>query len=227
MPDPVANSSLPAELLELYAPLLVEPDPILVVAHLAQSLDGCVALHTGESQWISGQEDILHTHRLRALVDAVVVGVQTVLDDDPQLNVRLCEGQDPVRVVLDPRGRAHRGLRVFREGPPTWRFCARAEREHDVVLPVHDGLFAPADVLAALAERGIRRVLVEGGGVTVSHFLAAGCVNRLHLVVAPVLLGGGRRAFPSPLVQELAAARRMPARPIPLGSDWLFDCELR
>lgn len=218
--DPADHPVLPHS---VYAPLLHGP---LVVAHLAQSLDGCVALHTGESQWISGEEDLLHTHRLRALVDAVVVGVRTAVDDDPQLTVRHCEGPDPLRVVLDPTGRAPDHLQLFTDGRPTLRIVAEATRPYDVVCRCVDGRFAPADVLALLATHGCTRVLVEGGGVTVSRFLAAGCIDRLHLVVAPVLLGGGRRAFPVPLTEQLAAAPRMCARPVPLGRDWLFDCAL-
>ncbi len=222
---PLANQSrVPRALFE---PLLQPPDPVFVVGHLAQSLDGCVALQNGESQWISGPEDRLHTHRLRAICDAVVVGVRTLLEDDPLLTVRHCIGPDPVRVLLDPRGRAGRELRVFRGGPPTWRLCGRAESEHDIALPLRDGHFHPMDVLEALHERGIRRVLVEGGGVTLSHFLRAGCLHRLHLVVSPILLGGGRRAFPTPLVDCLAKARRFSTRPIPLGRDWLFDCAVQ
>lgn len=213
-------------LCQVYARLLGDPGSSLVVAHLAQSLDGCVALACGESQWISGPEDLLHTHRLRALVDGVIVGVQTLLDDDPRLTVRRCEGVDPVRVVLDPRGRAGADHRVFRGGPRTLRLCARAERDHDVEVPLREGRFHPEDILETLDRHGLRRLLVEGGGVTVSHFLTAGCLDRLHLVVAPVLIGGGRRAFPRPLIERLAKAQRLHAEPIALGRDWLFDCGL-
>lgn len=218
-PDPTAN---------LYGPLeQADPGRLYVIAHLAQSLDGCVALENGESQWISGKEDVVHTHELRARVDAVIVGVQTVLSDDPRLTVRHCEGSNPVRVVLDPSGRAAGAFHVLTDGHPTWFVREKALRPDDIEVPLTDGVFDPEHILAALWERGIRKVLVEGGGVTVSHFLSAGCVDRLHLVVAPVLLGGGRRAFPLPLVEQLANARRLPVRPVPLGVDWLFDCALR
>ncbi|MEO0604067.1 MAG: RibD family protein, partial [Myxococcota bacterium] len=103
------------ELVDLYRPVL-EPEPPdrpYVVAHLAQSLDGCIALPAGESQWISGHEDLVHTHRLRALCDAVLVGARTVVHDDPQLTVRHVEGPHPLRVVLDPNGRLGPEHRVF------------------------------------------------------------------------------------------------------------------
>lgn len=226
-PDPTVAPVDPADHHEptaaLYGPLLGGP---LVIAHLAQSLDGCVALHTGESQWISGPEDVVHTHRLRAIVDAVVVGVKTAIEDDPQLTVRECDGPDPVRVVLDPAGRAPAHLQLFTDGGATIRLVAEATRPYDVVCPSTDGVFAPADVLAVLADRGLHRVLVEGGGVTVSRFITAGCIDRLHLVIAPVLIGGGRRAFPLPLADLLVDVPRMCAAPMALGNDWLFDCPL-
>lgn len=226
-PEKVANSDAirSGPFWDLYRPLLVEGP--FVVAHLAQSLDGFVALTNGESQWISGFEDQVHTHRLRAIVHAVIVGVQTVIDDDPQLTVRHCEGPSPVRIVIDPSGRAPRDRKVFTDGGQTIRFTQKAESDFDVELTGSDGVFAPGAILSALRERGLNRVLVEGGGVTVSRFLDAGVVDRLHLTVAPMLIGGGRPAFPVPLCEHLAEVTRFTARPVALGSDWLFDCALR
>jgi len=107
----------------LFGPLLAADSPF-VLGRLAQSLDGFIATRSGESHWISGPEDIAHTHRLRALFDAVVVGAGTIRADDPQLTTRLVEGPSPVRVVLDPERRLGAGYRVFRDGPPTLLLCA-------------------------------------------------------------------------------------------------------
>ena len=216
-------------LVDLYAPVL-EPEPEgrpYVIAHLAQSLDGFIALPAGESQWISGHDDLVHTHRLRALCDAVLVGGQTVIHDDPQLTVRHVEGVDPLRVVLDSRARLCSDHRVFQDEARTVLMTTRARPDLPVdveVLPDVDGRIAPTDVLAALHRRGVRRTLVEGGGVTVSRFLRAGLVDRLHLVVAPLLVGEGRPSLTGPLGSSLSRCPRPVTRVRPLGHDWLFDC---
>lgn len=204
----------------------------MVLGRIAQTLDGRIATPSGASFWISGKEDILHTHRLRALFDAVVVGAGTVRADDPQLTTRHCPGRSPVRVVLDTERRLGPGHVVFRGGPPTLLFCAaeRAAPAGDAevigVGRAGEGLDLPA-VLAALAARGLRRVFVEGGGVTVSRFLAAGLLDRLHVTVAPLLLGAGVPAFTLPGVARPAEGRRLHWTVHRLGADTLFDIDLR
>ncbi|MEQ1566801.1 MAG: RibD family protein [Myxococcota bacterium] len=208
---------------------IVSPD-VRVVAHLAQSLDGRIALPDGCSRWISGEEDLVHTHRLRALCDAVVVGAHTVEADDPQLTTRRVSGPNPVRVVIDPEARLHRGYKVFSDGEaPTWRVTSRPTGSpDDLVLSAVNGVIPPESVVAALHARGLRRILVEGGGVTVSRFVAAGAVDHLHLVIAPVLVGMGRPGltFGHPLAASLDTCPRPPTRTWMLGKDVLLDCDL-
>jgi len=223
-----------ADMAALYLPLLVDPpaDRPFVVAHLAQSLDGCIARLDGESHWITGDEDLDHTHRLRAICDAVLVGAHTVDHDDCQLTVRRCEGTQPLRVVVDPAGRVPTDRCVFNDGKgcTLWIHAEdstvpEVDSGVDVIaLPRTDGQIAPSDVLAALRDRGIRRLFVEGGGVTVSHFLKAGCLDRLHLAVAPLLIGDGRSTLSTVLGEQLSDCPRPRVQVIPLGPDWLFDC---
>lgn len=219
------------ELTRLYAPLLEADgtDRPYVLGHLAQSLDGCIALPAGESQWISGHDDLVHTHRLRALCDAVLVGAQTVLDDDPQLTVRHVDGPNPLRVVLDPRGRVPADRKVFTTPVPTLLVTGAprpdlTERDTLELLPCDDETPLLGAVLAALHDRGVRRVLVEGGGITVSRFLEAGVLDRLHLVMAPLLVGEGRPSLSGTLGVNLASCPRPRTQVVPLGQDWLFDC---
>ena len=123
-------------LLELYLPLCaLRPGETHTVGHLGQSLDGCIATRTGDSRYVTGRENIRHLHRMRALGDAIIVGAETVAADNPQLTTRLVAGENPVRVVLDPRRRLHSEYKVFKDGAaPTLLICARERvqgvREH-------------------------------------------------------------------------------------------------
>ncbi|MDE2577046.1 MAG: RibD family protein [Rhodospirillales bacterium] len=222
--------------LPLYAPLIGDAGAPFILGRIAQTLDGRIATASGASFWIGGPQDILHTHRLRALFDAVLVGGGTVRADDPLLTTRHCDGPSPVRVVLDPARRLGARCRVFHGQPATLLLCAEdapaGETLPDGVEVVRlprrapDG-FDPARIVACLAARGLRRVLVEGGGVTVSRFLAAGMLDRLHVTVAPLLLGAGIPAFTLPGVARPEDGMRLDWQVHRLGADLLLDIALR
>jgi len=232
-----------ALLLNRYMPLLA---PQLVIGQLGQSLDGRIATANGHSHYVTGPESLLHLHRLRALVDAVVVGAGTVLADDPQLTVRHCPGPNPLRVVLDPLRKLPPHRRLFCDGQaPTLVLAAvpapvpapasapipapAANRAETALLSVADdgSGFAPAEVLSLLAARGAHRILVEGGGITVSRFLAAGALDWLHVVVAPMLIGSGRPGLTLPAIDHLDQALRPAHRRESLGEDVLYELQLR
>ncbi len=225
------RSPADAGLSVLYGPLL--GDGSYVLGRIAQSLDGRIATTSGASQWISGRQDIVHTHRLRALFDAVVIGARTVRADDPQLTTREVEGASPVRVVLDTEQRLDDRYRVFRGEPETLLFCAddvscsdRVGRAQVVRAPrAREGLDIAA-VLAALRMRGLRRVFVEGGGITVSRFLAAGALDRLHVTIAPLLLGSGIPAFTLPEAARPIDGLRFDWSVHRIGDDVLVDIPL-
>lgn len=204
----------------------------LAIAQLGQSLDGRIATESGHSHYINGPESLTHLHRLRALMDAVVVGAGTASEDDPLLTVRHVSGPHPVRVILDPRGRVTPTCRLLTEpaAPTLHLHGAGAEpagsagtHVERVALPLSGDGFAPAAILDALAARGLARVLIEGGGITVSRFLEAGTLQRLHLLMAPLLIGSGRPGLAMTPIATLDQARRPASRTFSCGRDTLFD----
>lgn len=204
-----------------------------VVAQLGQSLDGRIATPTGESRWINRDAALDHVHRLRAAVDAVVVGVGTVVADDPQLNVRRVPGRHPARVVIDPSGRCPPDARCLGDDGVR-RFLVRGvdgpvpPGVEVIRFDAHGRTVAPSEIVAALAERGLWRLLIEGGAWTVSQFIDAEAVDRLHVLVAPMILGSGKTGLQLRPIARLAEAKRPEARVHVLADgDVLFDCDMR
>ncbi|HZU85754.1 MAG TPA: bifunctional diaminohydroxyphosphoribosylaminopyrimidine deaminase/5-amino-6-(5-phosphoribosylamino)uracil reductase RibD [Polyangiaceae bacterium] len=174
-----------------------------VVLKLALSLDGRIASRTGASKWVTGPEARARVHLLRAQHDAVMVGIGTVLADDPRLTVRDAPGHSPLRVVLDTKLRLPVGSRLVQSARdvPTWVVCttdaphsaeeALAERGVDVLRapPSAEGRIDPLAALKLLAARGIVTVLIEGGAELAGSVLAGAVVDELHCFIAPILLG--------------------------------------
>jgi diaminohydroxyphosphoribosylaminopyrimidine deaminase / 5-amino-6-(5-phosphoribosylamino)uracil reductase len=183
-----------------------------VSAKFAMSLDGKIATRTGESRWITSEESRAHGHRLRHIHDAIVVGVNTVISDDPQLTVR-AEGEQlrqPLRVILDSQLRMPMSARAI--GTNTIVATTRAGRmgaAELLRLPASaDGRVSLPPLLDELGKRGILSVLVEGGGEVHASFFAAGLVDKVYAYVAPRIIGG--REAPGPVggagIEHLAAA---------------------
>ena len=197
-----------------------------VTLKLATSLDGRIATATGESRWITGEAAREQGHRLRAAHDAVLVGVETVLADDPELTVRLSGRavDQPLRVVLDSRLRTPATAKLAGEGTLILTTAEPRPVGTTTVERVEaDGQGRPtvAAVLKALKRHGVGSVLIEGGGQVAASFVAAGAVNAIEWFRAPILLGGdGRPCVAALTLAKLADApkfRRLSAEP--LGDD--------
>jgi diaminohydroxyphosphoribosylaminopyrimidine deaminase/5-amino-6-(5-phosphoribosylamino)uracil reductase len=228
-----AGEVLPEPWEHLFGPLrATSPSGSMVVGQIGQSLDGRIATLSGHSNDISGSAGLDHLHRLRSVVDAVVVGAGTVRADDPQLTVRRVTGPNPARVAIDPRATLDIGARIFapdgarrimitlEQAPQTSNGVER------ITLPRTGALLDPAAILEALSARGLRRVLIEGGAQTISHFLAAGCLDRLHVMVAPLILGSGLPSLALPPVARVTDALRVPIHTHLVRDEVLFDCDL-
>ena len=177
-----------------------------VIAKFAASLDGRIAAGSGDSRWVSGPQAREWAHQLRTKVDAILVGSSTVVIDDPLLTARP-GGQEaerqPLRVVVDSRGRTPPMARVLTssartlvatvEGAPSasggWRATLQAAGAEVVAFPAVDGRVDLLALLRELAGRGALSLLVEGGGVILGSFFDRGLVDKVHAVIAPMIIG--------------------------------------
>jgi diaminohydroxyphosphoribosylaminopyrimidine deaminase/5-amino-6-(5-phosphoribosylamino)uracil reductase len=212
-----------------------------VIAKFAMSLDGKIATHTGDSQWVTGLESRGLVQRMRKECDAVMVGINTVLADDPQLTARDGSGapqeRQPLRVVLDSHARTPSGSRMLREPGTTLIFTlaeAPPEKVQElelagaVVIPTRagaDGRVDLREVLSELGRRDVMSLLVEGGGMVLGSLFDAGLVDKLHTFIAPVIIGGEGAASPvaGRGVLRMADAWRLErTRLEAIGTDWLI-----
>lgn len=173
---------------------------VFVALKVGCTLDSQIALSSGESKWITGEESRREVHRLRACYDAVLVGSGTVLADDPRLDIRHPDIQKTnLAVVVDPSGR----LKSKRDR------LALGKRESGKTLWI-EGERDPGKILDRLWNEGVRSVMIEGGSRIASAFFAAGLINRLHLFRAPVLFGNQGRSFAEFFRVESMADRLTP-----------------
>jgi riboflavin-specific deaminase-like protein len=240
--DEAVRDAASADLIALYLPF-IQPfsgaTAVRIIGHLGQSLDGCIATASGDACFVTGAANIVHLHRMRALADAVIVGAGTVANDDPRLTTRLVPGPDAVRVVIDPNARLSGAYTVFSDGACPTLHCCRAacgagappSGVQRLCVPDAGAEAAAAGLdlgvlCAQLRARGLRRLFVEGGGVTVSRFLQSGLLTRLQIAVAPVLIGRGRLGVSLPSVSCLSDALRPASRVFRMGADLLYDLDL-
>lgn len=199
------------EIYEAFAKFINTGIPFVTVKY-AMTLDGKIATFTGDSRWVSGPEGRNHVHEMRRTCDAILVGVNTVLNDDPQLTVRDAAGapesRQPLRVVLDSRARTSLNARLLKEPgqtliavtvPPESRVKTLVETGAEILhLPATpDGLVDPNTVLEALGARGVVSVLVEGGAAVLGTLFDLKLVDKIMAFIAPSVIGG--RSSPSPV----------------------------
>jgi diaminohydroxyphosphoribosylaminopyrimidine deaminase/5-amino-6-(5-phosphoribosylamino)uracil reductase len=179
-----------------------------ITLKLATSLDGRIATASGESKWITGEEARAESHRLRAAHDAVMVGSDTVLKDDPLLTARTNPpaAKQPLRIVADSRARIPATARVFatlEQGPVAIATQETSNLDHWPsdrglqfwMLPTGaDGHVSLPDLMDSASRAGIKSMLVEGGGMLAASFVRADLVDRIEWFRAPILLGGEGRA---------------------------------
>lgn len=214
-----------------------------VTVKFAQSLDGRIATSTGDSRWISAPPSLRLAHKLRREHDAILVGIGTVLADDPQLTVRLIKGRDPLRVIIDSDLRIPLRSRVLAGGAAARTLVAAAvtadpKRARKIQKLGAEIVRVPAarngsgidisQLLEELGRRGVASVLVEGGKGVITSLLEARAVDRLVVVIAPKIIGQGTEAIGDLGITRLSEAITFSSVKIRrLGSDVIFDGRLK
>ena len=214
------------------------PSRPYVALKYAQTLDGRIATRTGDSKWISGEPERCVSHALRGACDAVLVGVGTVIADDPQLTVRLVRGSSPLRVVLDSTLRLPAGARILHDDASTIvittdRSSADRRRELEsagVGVRVVEAAPPGVDLQAALGvlrAAGVRSLLVEGGAQVITSFLRAGLVDRLVVGIAPTIVGAGTDAVGDLRIARICDGLRLTNRSVhSVGDDLLVAADV-
>jgi diaminohydroxyphosphoribosylaminopyrimidine deaminase / 5-amino-6-(5-phosphoribosylamino)uracil reductase len=212
-----------------------------VIVKLAASLDGKIATATGHSQWITGKEARRFVHDMRNQVDAIMVGVETVIADNPRLTCRIPGGRDPWRVVVDPHLRISSTARLLRQSGPTktiivagsaasFRKVSQLKQYGAEVwlFPLTTGAVPLGSVLTRLARMGVMSVMIEGGAITVGKALAQRVVDKIHFFYAPKIIGGDGKSMVAPLgIRRLTSALTV-KRPqiMKIGQDFLLSAYL-
>ena len=163
------------------------------------------------------------------------MGAATAVADNPRLTTRRVDGENPVRVVIDPDCRVSRDNGLFHDGEAETlvicrKSCPMAGGDGDgsfIALDDGEDGIGAKQIVKALHDRGLHVLFVEGGGVTVSRFLQQGALDRLHVTVAPLILGSGRQGLTLPVIEDLTEALRPRSKTYPMGADVLFDCEIK
>jgi diaminohydroxyphosphoribosylaminopyrimidine deaminase/5-amino-6-(5-phosphoribosylamino)uracil reductase len=217
-----------------------------VLLKMAMTADGKIATRTGDSQWVSSDESLVLAHRLRVRYAAVLVGIGTVLHDDPQLTVRKVTGRDPIRIVLDSKGQIPLSAKILhlKSQAPTIiaTCCMSSEKEEQLNklktstpieiwrMPEDSAGRVDLNVLInALGERQIDSLLVEGGSGIAAAFLQQRLLDRLTFIIAPKLIGG--ESAPTPIgghgIASMASAIALKEPTVHmLGTDVVYEALL-
>ncbi|MPZ90509.1 MAG: GTP cyclohydrolase II RibA [Actinobacteria bacterium] len=238
--SPPTVDTTPVDVRKLLGPVRPRHDRPYVVVKYAQSLDGRIATSTGDSQWISSEAERMVSHSMRAHCDAVMAGIGTVINDDPQLTVRLVPGSSPIRVVLDSTLRLSAEAKVVSEEGATIVITtdrSEIQRRRELmtkgaeiaVLAQRDGLVDLGEALGYLRRRGIESLLVEGGAKVITSFLGSrGLADRLVVSIAPRVMGLGTEAVGDLGISEVSSSLVLSDPIVHLvGRDVVLGADLR
>ena len=219
------------QLFNIFLPIIfnTKHNPYLI-GHLAQTLDGYIATESGESKYISSQDNIKHIHMLRAISDVIIVGANTVRLDNPKLTTRLVEGKSPMRITLDKKNILKDGYDVFtNKDNNSFKIIdekIKSKNSNIFQLPVINNAFQEEDIITLINKLNKKIVFIEGGGTTISRFYESRKLDRLHLCICPIILGKGRSSFLTKKESKLENIFEHSIAHYKMGEDVLCDVDL-
>ena len=191
------------DLLKIFLPIVCSSKKTQFIAHIAQSLDGFIATNSGESKYISSKENLDHIHRLRAISDIIIVGANTFREDKPKLTTRLVEGDNPKIYVFDPK-----------------KILKSSQTSNNIKI------ISDKDVMRNKFKK-YKTIYIEGGGRTISYFMEKNIIDRIHVCLCPIILGGGRPSFIENKNISINNLKSYDPRHYQMGNDVLFDLKVR
>ena len=218
-------------LFSLFLPIIFnsKESPYLI-AHLAQTLDGFIATNSGESKYISSNDNLTHIHMIRAISDIIIVGYKTVELDNPMLTTRLVTGKSPMRIIIDKNNKLSNKYNVFKNpddnGYKIISDKTHTKKENVFQLPLDKNKFNLNDIYDLIKKLRKKIVFIEGGGATVSEFYNNNKLDRLHICISPSILGKGRSSLMIEKKMSLNEILEHEVRYFQTGTDILCDIEL-
>ena len=218
------------ELFDIFLPIIFnQTKSPYIIGHLAQSLDGFIATNSGESRYISCKQNIEHIHRIRAISDVILVGSKTIILDNPRLTTRLVKGNNPMRLILDPRNKLKGTEKVFKNSDKnSFSVIGVNQKRTDkntFRLPMSRNKFKLNDLIGLFEKLNKKIIFIEGGGYTISGFYKNNLLNRLHLCLSPTVIGQGKNSFLIETKKSIKDFQNHNIKYYKMGKDILCDIE--
>lgn len=218
------------ELLNFYLPFAFSSffgrkyNKCFTISHFAQTLDGKIATYTGDSKWIGNEENLLHSHRMRALCDGILVGAKTVYRDNPRLNVRKVSGCNPIKIIIDGTSQLkHEQYHAIE--PSTILFTSLDDGSdlYDCIEMPKKLPYDPYEILKILTKKGIYSIYIEGGSYTTSYFLEQNMLDQVQIHFSSKILGSGLSSFEFGKIKEIKnSVKFQSTRFKPMGDEMMF-----
>ena len=225
----IFNSEIDKSLKEIaliVIPLLMNYKKFFI-AQLGQSLDGKIALFNGNSHYINSKKSILYLHALRCICDGLLVGVNTVIKDNPLLTTRYMKGSSPMRIIIDPSLKLTNRLNIFKDGNKNIVFTQKVSNKklnNTTIYKLPKKNFTKS-VHQKIINLNFNYILVEGGATTISNFLEQELLDIMQFIIAPIIIGSGIDSIKLKSISSLKNALRPKSHLYKLGDEMIASLE--